>query len=64
MIMQRDFRYWGLDELSLEPCCALKFHPKMQICTGEIEKDTAEKKKEDNKRKEEDFGNTKVGEIR
>ena len=29
--MRRDFEYWGLDELSLEPCCAIKFYPQLDV---------------------------------
>ena len=64
MVMRRDFLYWGLDELTLEPCCALKFYPQIEICNAQIEGDIAEKIKEEALRKEENFGDTKVGKIR
>ena len=64
MVMRRDFLYWGLDELNLEPCCALKFYPQIEICQTQIAGDIAEKIKEEALRKEEYFGDTKVGKIR
>ena len=24
--------YWGIDELLLEPCCALKYYPEIELC--------------------------------
>ena len=39
MVMRKDFEYWELDELDLEPCCALKFYPNIEICNTQIEGD-------------------------
>ena len=39
MVMRTDFEYWELDELDLEPCCALKFYPNIEICNTQIEGD-------------------------
>ena len=64
MVMRRDFQYWGLDELNLEPCCALKFYPQIEICNAQIEGDLAEKIKQEAEKRAENFGNTKVGKIR
>ena len=38
--MRRDYTFWGLDELNLEPCCALKFYPEMQNCVQQTDADT------------------------
>ena len=32
-ILQEDLSYWGIDELFLEPCCALKYYPHIVNCT-------------------------------
>ena len=61
--MKREFNYWGLDEISLQPCCALKFYPNIEICNTQIEGDIADKLKED-RQKEEDFGEGIVGRTR
>ena len=29
--MKRDFEYWGLDELALEPCCSLTYYPNIEV---------------------------------
>ena len=62
--MRRDFQYWGLDELNLEPCCALKFYPQIEISKAQIEGDLAEKIKQEAEKRAENFGNTKCGKIR
>ena len=64
MVMRRDFQYWGLDELNLEPCCALKFYPQIEICRAQIEGNIAEKIKEEAEKEAENFGNTKVAKTR
>lgn len=64
MVMRKDFLYWGLDELNLEPCCALKFYPQIELCNTQIEGDLKEKIKEEEEKKAEDFGNSKLGQFR
>ena len=31
MALRRDFEYWGLDELLIEPCCAIKYYPALEV---------------------------------
>ena len=31
--------YWGLDELDIEACCALKYYPKIEVCRLQKEGD-------------------------
>ena len=31
LALRRDFEYWGLDELLIEPCCALKYYPALEV---------------------------------
>ena len=64
MVMRRDFDYWGIDELLLEPCCALKFYPKVELCNTQIEKDIQDKEKAEKDRLAEDFGDSKISELR
>ena len=64
MVMRRDFTYWGLEELNLEACCALKFYPQIELCNTQIEGDVAEKLKEEEEKRAEDFGDSKIAKIR
>ena len=32
-VMKYDFDFWGIDEMFLEPCCALKYYPEMEVCS-------------------------------
>ena len=64
MVMRRDFQYWGLEELNLEACCALKFYPQIELCNTQIEGDVAEKLKEEEEKNAENFGDSKVAKIR
>ena len=56
MVMQRDFEYWGIDELDLEPCCALKYFSEVDVCQNEKDGDIAAKIHETELAEEEDFG--------
>ena len=37
LVTKKDLEYWGIDELLLEPCCALKFYPEIELCVKEVE---------------------------
>lgn len=56
--------YWGIDELLLEPCCALKYYPEIELCFKEVEGEEESRKKTERRKMEEDFGNSKIGRIR
>ena len=43
--MKFDFDYWGIDEMMLEPCCALKYYPEMEVCSKEQEGERESKKR-------------------
>ena len=30
LVLQKDIMYWGVDELTMEPCCALKYYPEAE----------------------------------
>lgn len=64
MALQKDLEYWGLDELGMEPCCALKYYPQIDVCQTEKDGDIAAKKKELELATEEDFGNSRIGQAR
>ena len=64
MVMQRDFEYWGIDELLIESCCSLKYFPQLDVCQNEKIGDEEAKRKAEEKMKREDFGNSKLGRLR
>ena len=35
LVLQKELEYWGIDELMMEPCCALKYYPEIEICVNE-----------------------------
>ncbi len=37
LVTKKDLEYWGVDELLLEPCCALKYYPEIELCVKEIQ---------------------------
>ena len=59
-----DLAYWGLDELVLEPCCAVKFYPEIEVCIKEINMEESEKQREIEREKLEDWGDSFVGRYR
>lgn len=64
-VMTRDdMEYWGIDVLLVEPCCAVKYYPEIEICVKEIEMEEREKQMEIEREKIEDFGTTLLGRIR
>lgn len=35
LVIQKNMEYWGIDELLMEPCCALKYYPEIDTCVNE-----------------------------
>ena len=64
MTFHDDLDYWGIDELFLDPCCALKYYPERENCQNELEGERLAKEKEAQRQKEEDFGQRPIGRIR
>ena len=64
MKSREDIAYWGIDELLVEPCCAVKFYPEIEICVKEIDTEETEKQREIEREKIEDFGPTWYGKLR
>lgn len=59
-----DLQYWGIDELFLDPCCALKYYPEKDTCTKEVAGDQLSKVREEQRRKDENFGTSWVARAR
>ena len=56
-VMRRDFTYWGLDELNLEACCALKYYPQIGVCQAQKEGDDEENLKDEEMYEADNFDN-------
>ncbi len=56
--------YRGIDELLLEPCCALKYYPEIELCVKEVEGEEISRRKQKERKQMEDFGDSKVGRLR
>ena len=63
-VMRRDFEYWGLDELDLEACCALKYYPEIEVCRLQKEGDAQQNQKEQEEDSDANFGDGKIAQIR
>eukprot|EP00095_Tigriopus_kingsejongensis_P007020 maker-scaffold232_size243569-snap-gene-1.25 protein:Tk07020 transcript:maker-scaffold232_size243569-snap-gene-1.25-mRNA-1 annotation:"potassium voltage-gated channel protein shab-like isoform x5" len=59
LVLQKDLEYWGIDELMMEPCCALKYYPEIEICVNE-----KQRQREKEQAEEEDFGSSRWGLLR
>ena len=64
LFTQRDLQFWGVDDMSMEPCCALKYFPELDVCQSEKDGDLDAKKRAMEQAEEEDFGNSKAGKWR
>ena len=64
LVLQRDLQYWGVDDMSMEPCCALKYFPELDVCQSEKDGDLDAKKRAVEQAEEEDFGNTQCAQWR
>ncbi len=64
VITRDDLNYWGIDELLIEPCCAVRYYPEIEICQNELDMEEDEKRKEVEREKLEDFGPSCPGKTR
>ncbi|XP_040576678.1 potassium voltage-gated channel subfamily B member 1-like [Lepeophtheirus salmonis] len=64
IILKSDFDFWGIDEMLLEPCCALKYYPEMELCLKEQEGEKKSKAFIIQREEEENFGDSKLGKVR
>ena len=58
LVLQKDIMYWGVDELTMEPCCALKYYPEVDVLQSEKDGELKKKRKVLEQAAEEDFGTT------
>lgn len=56
--------FWNINELLLEPCCALKYFPDIEVCEQEAEGEKLRQEKERERAIEEDFGDHRLGRLR
>jgi len=56
--------FWQIDELMLDPCCALKYYPSIEECEKESESQKDIERSYVKRLKDEDFGNTTLGRLR
>lgn len=64
LVTKTDLEYWGIDELLLEPCCALRYYPEIELCVKEVEGEEISRKKQRERRQAEDFGDSRIGRLR
>ena len=64
MVFKDDLAFWGIDELYLDPCCALKFYPEIEACFKEFKGEQEAKKREEDRKRYENFGETCIGKCR
>ena len=64
LVIKDDLEFWGLEEVDLEPCCALKYYPKIVTCQTEVEEEKVEREEEKKRMRDEDFGKTCLGSWR
>ena len=64
LVLQKDLEYWSIDELTMEPCCALKYYPEVDVLQSEKDGELKKKRKVLEQAAEEDFGNTEWAQWR
>ena len=62
--IHEDLKFWGLEEINFEPCCAIKFYPQIADGQIEIEEEKVEQEKERKRIRDEDFGLSFVARLR
>ena len=48
----------------MDPCCALKYYPDIELCVSEMRGEEKAKEKQFQKEQDEDFGDGKIGRMR
>ena len=64
MTVNTDLQYWGIDELLLNDCCAIRHYPEMETRKKEYETRKKHLEREERKRIENDFGSSKIGRVK
>jgi len=64
LVLQQDLQYWDIDDMTMEPCCSLKYFPCLEVCRSEKEGEQDAKKRAVEQAAEEDFGESSAGQWR
>ena len=64
IVAQNEFRFWGFDEFSLQPCCMLKYFPTTVSAKNELEEEKIENQLAEERVRDENFGSDRVGKLR
>ena len=64
LVMKDEFDFWGLDEIFLQPCCALKYFPNIDRSIKDKKEEQKEQKRNERRVKEENFGESLTGILR
>ena len=64
LVTQEDLAFWGIDELFMESCCALKYYPHIVTCQNEVEEERNEFESQKERQQEESFGDSCLNQFR
>ena len=64
LVVRAEFLYWGLDDLLLQPCCLLKYHPDTATASKELEEERRDKETFVEKERDEKRGKDCIGRFR
>ena len=64
LVYKTELEYWGVDELLMDPCCALKYYPDIELCVSELNGEEKAKQRRAIKEQDEDFGESRLGRLR
>ena len=64
LVIKEEFDYWGLDEIFLQPCCALKYFPQTVKATREQDEEKIERLQYSQRLRAENFGSDLLGKLR
>ncbi len=64
IVFRDDLAFWGIEEIFLEPCCALKYFPEIEACCKEFEAEFKEDKEAEMRKRFEKFPETTLGNVR
>ena len=59
-----DLKFWGIDELILDPCCAVRHYPEVEQSKREAKLRKRRRHEEEQRKLYEDFGTSWIGRIR
>ncbi len=64
MALKEDLEFWGVNEMYLDPCCALKYFPEIESCWREFLEDRKLNREENERIKDEHFDQNKFSSVR